>query len=86
MSPSADGRTDERTLFLQMAREFPVRTVIFSFGLPLFALLQVINGYVNRASLVFVALFALVTVAFSVHLTRYQIAVYRRRNVSDRFG
>jgi predicted lysophospholipase L1 biosynthesis ABC-type transport system permease subunit len=84
MAQAVDGPTDERALFVQMAREFPVRTVIFSFGLPIFALAQVVNGVLNSAALAVVTLFALATVAFSVQLTRYQVAVYRRRRTADR--
>jgi hypothetical protein len=77
---------DERTLFIRMAREYPARTAIFSFSLPLFVLVQLVNGYVNGGSLPLIGTFALLTVAFSIHLTRYQIAVYRRRAVTHRLG
>jgi hypothetical protein len=78
-----DGVMDETRLFVRMARELPIRTVIFSFGLPLFAMLQLVNGYLNDGAVEFIAVFALATVAFSVTLTRYQVAVYRRRLITD---
>ncbi|WP_137287037.1 hypothetical protein [Halorussus salinisoli] len=74
--------TDDHDAFRQMASEFPVRTGIFTFGLPVFALLQVLNGYVHESSFVSIGLFALLVVAFSVKLTQYQIAVYRREKVT----
>ncbi|MGQ4557166.1 hypothetical protein [Halobellus sp. GM3] len=86
MTHSFDASASERELFVQMAREFPVRTLIFTFGLPIFALAQVVNGYVNEGSLALLGALALLTVAFSVHLTRYQLAVYRRRGVTGRFA
>jgi hypothetical protein len=79
-----DGSVDEHEQFLRMAREFPVRTAIFTFGLPVFGLLQIVNGYLNEGNLLFVCGFALVAAAFSVILTRYQVAVYRRRGVTGR--
>ena len=66
-----------------MANEFPVRTGIYTFGLPVFALLQLINGYVHEGSLLFIGLFAALVVAFSVILTQYHVAVYRRKNVTQ---
>lgn len=74
---------DDRDLFVHMSRQFPVRTFIFSFGLPLFALFQLVNGYVNQGSLVLIALFSLLLTGFSVKLTQYQVAVYRRRSVTE---
>lgn len=70
--------------FFRMGREFPVRTALFSFGLPAFALLQVINGAVNEGSLPFIALFAALIVAYSLQLTRYHVAAYRRETLSRR--
>ncbi len=78
-----NGVSDDQDLFLQMASEFPVRTGIYTFGLPVFALLQLINGFVHEGSLGYIGLFAVLMVAFSVKLTRYQIAVYRRQKVAN---
>lgn len=75
----ADDALDERTAFLRMAREFPVRTVIFTFGLPAFALVQLLNGVLNGGSLPYIAAFSVVAVGCAVALTRYQVAAYRRR-------
>ncbi|WP_435181532.1 hypothetical protein [Halorussus sp. AFM4] len=77
-----DGAVDDRDAFLRMAREFPVRTGIYSFGLPVFGLLQLINGYVHDGALLYVGLFAVAAVALSVVLTRYHVAVYRRKRVT----
>jgi hypothetical protein len=74
-----NGVTDDYDAFLQMANEFPVRTSIFTFGPPVFGLLQLINGLVHDGSLLFIGLFAVVAVALSVILTQYHVAVYRRQ-------
>ncbi|NHN58891.1 MULTISPECIES: hypothetical protein [Halorussus] len=76
------GLTDEYDAFFQMVREFPVRTGIYTLGLPAFALLQLINGFVHDGSLAFIGLFAALVVAFSVVLTRYHVAVYHRKKVT----
>lgn len=81
-----DGVMDETKLFVRMARELPIRTLIFSFGLPMFALLQLVNGYLNGGAFEFIAIFALATIAFSVTLTRYQVAVYQRRLVTGNWS
>jgi hypothetical protein len=84
-----DELLDDTTAFLQMARDFPVRTGIFTFGLPVFALLQFINGYVHQGSLLFIGAFLVLMVLFSVWLTRYQVAAYRRarleRGILEKF-
>jgi len=77
-----DTHTDELNVFLRMARTFPVRTVIFTFGLPAFAILQVTLGIVYGGSLPVIGLFAAVAVAFSIQLTRWQVATYRRKQVT----
>lgn len=77
-----DGVTDDHNAFVQMASEFPVRTGIYTFGLPVFALLQLINGVVHEGALTFIGLFAVLVVAFSVMLTRYHVAIYRRKKVT----
>ena len=78
-----DVTTDDRSVFFKMASEFPVRTGIYTFGLPVFALLQLINGYVHEGSLVYIGLFAALAVALSVMLTRYHVAIYRRKKVTQ---
>ena len=77
-----DGAVDEQDAFFRMAREFPVRTGIYTFGPPVFALLQLINGYVHQGALLYVGLFAALAVALSVALTRYHVAVYRRKRIA----
>lgn len=74
---------DTLAAFVRMAREFPVRTAIFSLGLPVFACLQVVNGLVHDGSLVFIGLFASLLVAYSVQITRYHVAVYRRKQLDS---
>lgn len=74
----------EMDTFLRMAREFPARTALFSFGLPAFAFLQLINGVVNEGSIPFIALFGALIVAYSLQLTRYHVAAYRRRTLTRR--
>lgn len=75
--------TRDWTLFLEMVRAYPVRTLIFTFGLPIFALVQLLNGYVNEAQVGIIAGFALLVLAYTVTLTRYQLAVYRRRLLTN---
>lgn len=77
--------TDDLDTFFRMAREFPVRTGIFSFGLPVFALLQFVNGLVYEGSLLMIAVFASLMVVYSVQLTRYHVAAYRREKLARRW-
>lgn len=67
-----------------MAADFPVRTGIFTFGLPAFGLLQMINGVVHEGSLLYIGLFAALVTAFSVMLTRYHLASYRKEKLLRR--
>ena len=80
-----DELPDDTTAFFQMARDFPVRTGIFTFGLPVFALLQLINGYVHQGSVALIGAFVVLMVLFSAQLTRYQLATYRRRQLGERW-
>ena len=75
--------SDELATFRRMACEFPVRTAIFSFGLPVFACLQVVNGFVNDGALLLIGLFAALLIAYSVRITRYHVAVYRRKQLDS---
>ena len=81
----SDRERDGTDMFFRMAREFPGRTGIFTFGLPVFALLQVINGIVYGGALPFIGLFAALMVAFSIQLTRYHVATYRREKLAQRW-
>lgn len=74
----------ELDLFVRMARTYPVRTLIFTFGLPLFGLAQLITGVVTGSALLPVVLFFGLAVTFSLILTRYQIAVFGRRTALAR--
>jgi hypothetical protein len=74
---------DERATFLAMARAFPLRTCLFTLGLPAFALRQVSSGLFNDGPLAFGLILALLAVAMSVVLTRYHVARYRRQVVTD---
>lgn len=77
----SDALADDTDAFLQMIREFPVRTGIYTFGLPAFALLQLVNGLVHGDSLAVIGLFSALVVVCSVLLTQYQVAVYRRKRI-----
>ncbi len=79
----SNGTTTDRDAFVRMASEFPLRTVIYTFGLPVFGLLQFVNGLVHDGSVVAIALFAAMLVVFSVVLTRYHVAIYRRRKLTQ---
>ena len=61
----------------RMVREWPVQTLIFTFGLPLFACLQLLNVAVHGGSFFRAGGFAVLALACSVQLTRYQVSVYR---------
>ncbi|MFB6178401.1 MAG: hypothetical protein ABEI77_01595 [Halorientalis sp.] len=80
-----DELSDDTTVFLQMARDFPLRTGIFTFGLPLFGLLQLVNGYINQESLLVIGGFVALLVLFSAQLTRYQLANYRRAQLTEQW-
>lgn len=77
-----DTVTTEIDTFVRMAREFPVRTGLFTFSLPVFALLQLLNGVLHGGSMVFIGSFVVLAIACSVLLAQYQLAVYRKRRLS----
>lgn len=77
-----DKMATEVDTFLQMARAFPVRTGVFTFSLPVFALLQLLNGAIHGSSLLFLGSFVVLAIACSVLLAQYQLAVYRQRRLS----
>lgn len=80
-----DERTTDLTAFRRMAREFPVRTCIFTFGLPAVALAQLVNGVVHDGPVLAVVAFAALAVACSVKLTQLYIAAYRRERLTRRW-
>lgn len=75
--------TEETELetFRRMARDFPVRTLVYTFCVPLLGLLQVVNAVVFEGSLPVVIAFAILTSLCSFVLTRYHVAMYRRQQV-----
>lgn len=81
---SLTNEATELQTFFAMARDFPVRTGIYTFGLPVFAALQLLNAFVFDGSMLIIGAFAALMVAASVQLTRYQIATYRRKKVTGR--
>lgn len=83
--PRVSTDATEFEAFAAMAREFPVRTGIYTMGLPLFAALQLLNAVLFEGSLPIIAVFAALTVVASIQLTRYHVAIYRRRAISDRW-
>lgn len=74
--------TPDTVAFLRMAREFPLRTAIYTFGLPLFGVLQLINGVAHGGSLLFIGAFVTLAVVHSVLLTHYHVSVYRRKRLT----
>lgn len=63
---------------VRLARAFPVRTGLFTVGPIVIALVQLANGFVHDVSLLATGSFAAVMVAYSVLVTRYHLATYRR--------
>lgn len=68
--------------FGKMARTFPMRTGLFTFGPLLFALIQLANAHVHGASIVYPALFAGLMAVFSVLVTRYHLVSFRLRQLT----
>jgi hypothetical protein len=71
----------EQLGFLSMARDYPVRTALFSAGPPFAGLLILANFYVHGRSLVFPAIFALLLLTYSVMVTQYYLTVYTRETL-----
>lgn len=70
-------RANDEVTFVEMAREFPARTALFTFGPPAFAVLQLANGYLHGGSLPVIGVLAAVMLGFAVLTTRYHMAAYR---------
>lgn len=87
MASTSTHSTDatEFETFLAMAREFPIRTGFSAVGLPAIALLQLLAGIFSDSSVAIIAIFAGLMIAAAIALTRYQIAIYRREKISDRW-
>lgn len=77
-----DNIASELDTFIQMSRESPIQTGLFIFSLPMFALLQLLNGVIHGGSLLFIGSFAVLAIACSVLLAQYQLAVYRQQQLS----
>ena len=73
------------SLFVEMARYAPLRTAIFSVGPPLWGLFQLVNAYLHDGVLLYVGAFAVAMIAFSVLVTRYHAATFRRTLLSERW-
>lgn len=69
--------TQSDVTFYGMARALPARTALFTFGPPAFWLLQLVNGYLNGGSLPLIGVLGVVMLAFTVLVTRYNMAVYQ---------
>ena len=64
-------------LLREMIRAEPVQSGLFILGPIVVALAQLLNSYVNGLSLAVSIPFALVLLAFSILLVRYQLARFR---------
>lgn len=71
--------------FAAMAREYPVRTCLFTAGPLLFAIVQLFNSVAHGVSLLHTGAFALVVLAFAVQVNRYHLASFRRAALSRRW-
>lgn len=74
--------TRELPSFGEMCRASPIRTALFTFGPLVVGAAQVLNGLVHDSNLWLLAVVAAVTVLYSLLVTGYQLAVFRRRAVS----
>lgn len=70
------------TTFAEMAREFPVRTSVFTLVPLAFALSQLANSYVNGESLLYTGAFAVAVVAYAALVNRYHLAAFQRSRLS----
>lgn len=72
--------------FLEMAREFPVRTGVFTLLPVLFALAQIANSLVHGGSVLYTVWFSVALVGYSVTVNRYHLAAFRRAKLSSALG
>ena len=70
------------TTFVEMAREFPVRTGVFTLVPLAFALTQLANSYVYGESLLYTGAFAVAVVAYAILVNRYHLAAFERSRLS----
>lgn len=80
-----DRHLHDRSAFLRMARDYPYRTGLYTVGLPLLGVLQLLNGLVNGGSLLILAFLCAYAAVCSVLLTRHHLAVYRREHHTRRW-
>ncbi|WP_436912333.1 hypothetical protein [Halosimplex marinum] len=74
--------TREQPSFRQMCRATPFRTALFTLGPLLVGAAQVLNAVVHGSNLPLLAAVVAATVAYSVLVTRYQLATFRRRTLT----
>ncbi|PSP65731.1 hypothetical protein BRC79_08415 [Halobacteriales archaeon QH_8_67_27] len=75
--------TRDRPSFGEMCRAFPVRTGIFTVGPLAVGVAQSFNAVAHGANLPLVALIVAGMVAYSVLVTNYHLAMFRRRGISQ---
>ena len=75
--------TRDRPSFREMCRAFPVRTGIFTVGPLAVGVAQLFNAVAHGANLPLVALIVAGMVAYSVLVTNYHLAMFRRRGISQ---
>lgn len=73
----------DRPTFASMCRALPVRTGIFTFGPIAIGFAQLWNAVVHDLSVLPVAAIALVMVVFSVLVTSYHLASFRRSTLTS---
>lgn len=77
--------TRDEPSFARMCRSFPVRTSLFTVGPLVFALAQLLNAFVHGIPVWRVAVIAAVMAVFSVLITSYHLAKFRRRRLTPDF-
>lgn len=75
--------TRNKPSFVRMFRRFPFRTGLLTFGPPAIGLAQVLNAAFHGISLWPVVAVAAVMCVFSVLVTNYHLASFRRRTLVD---
>jgi hypothetical protein len=75
--------TRNKPSFVRMFRRFPFRTGLFTFGPLAIGLAQVLNAAFHGISLWPVVAVAAVMCVFSVLVTNYHLASFRRRTLVD---
>ncbi|MFC7143021.1 hypothetical protein ACFQMA_25310 [Halosimplex aquaticum] len=73
--------TRDRPSFEEMCRAFPIRTGLFTFGPLAVGAAQSLNAVAHGTNLWLVAIIAIATVVYSVLVTNYHLASFRRRTI-----